>query len=87
MCILQWIRFNFSDPSYYTSSFSSICIPIHLHLLREISQQHPFQRPKVLDLLALSFDMKTDMDALYAVRFEAIKFERLLTATFSISWI
>jgi hypothetical protein len=67
MGILQWIKVNFTDPDYYTTSYNTLCVPIHLELLREIAYRHPLQRTKVLELIALSFEMETGLDAVIAV--------------------
>ena len=70
MGLLYWIRVNWADRDYYTTSFSSFCLAIHLEILREISAKHVLQRPKVLELLTLAFEMDTGLDALAAVRGE-----------------
>jgi hypothetical protein len=67
MGVLHWIKYNLTDPDYYTTSYNTLCIPIHLELLRDISQRHPLQRSEVLNLLATSFETKTGLDALAAV--------------------
>jgi negative elongation factor C/D len=67
MGLLHWIRSNFTDPSYYTTSYNTLCTPLHLDLLREICARHPLQRPTVLDILVKSFEMEPELDALAAL--------------------
>eukprot|EP01114_Cavostelium_apophysatum_P017848 TRINITY_DN5391_c0_g1_i1.p1 TRINITY_DN5391_c0_g1~~TRINITY_DN5391_c0_g1_i1.p1 ORF type:complete len:603 (+),score=146.86 TRINITY_DN5391_c0_g1_i1:116-1924(+) len=67
MGILQWIRFNLTDPEYYATSYNTLCVPIHLELLRELSSKHVLLRPQIMDLLSISFEMKTSLDALAAL--------------------
>jgi len=69
MGVLQWIKVNFEDPDYYTSSNKTLCVPLHLEVLREIAYRHPLQRQKVLELLSLCFEMETGLDAVIAVRY------------------
>ncbi len=67
MGIIYWITVNFTDPEYY-ASYTTLCLPIHLELLREIVYRHPLQRIKVLELLSASFEMETGLEAVNAVR-------------------
>lgn len=64
MGVLTWIRYNFTDPEYYLTSFNTSCIPIHLELLREICDKHPLQRPHIFALLRDAFELETPLDAL-----------------------
>lgn len=66
---MQWIKANLVDPEYYSISYNALCIPIHLELLRDISKFHPLHRSTILEILISSFEMKTSLDALAAVKF------------------
>ena len=65
--MLYWIRTNFLDPTYYTTSYNTLCTPLHLDLLREVCATHALQRHAVLDILVKSFEMEPELEALAAV--------------------
>jgi len=68
MGVLYWIRVNVTDADYYISSSHTLCLPIHLKLVRQISLLHPLQRTHILDLLSTMFELKTTgLDALAAL--------------------
>jgi negative elongation factor C/D len=68
--VLQWIRVNMTDASYYTATVNTLRMPIYFDLLREISYRHPFQREIILNLLTDCFSIDYELDALATVEFK-----------------
>jgi len=67
MGVLQWIRANLTDPTYYVTSIKTARTPFYLELLRDIAYKHPFQRDAVHRVLQECFKIDYDLDALAAV--------------------
>lgn len=65
--IILWIRTNLVEGNNFATAFNTKSFSSLFGLLREICHLHPFQRPKVFDVLTACFEVQTELDALVAL--------------------
>jgi negative elongation factor C/D len=65
--IIRWVRANLVEGNNFATAFNTKSSTSYFALLREICHIHPFQRPKVFEVLTACFEVETDLDALMAL--------------------
>jgi hypothetical protein len=67
--ILHWVRLSLLDPSYYETTYHTVCTPVLLKILCEIATQHRLLQDSVFESLEQAFALPTSMDALTGMNF------------------
>jgi len=78
MGILLYVGSFLRRGTFYSSSYSSACTPVYLHLLRRIAELHSLQRPSVFAVLCDCFHVRLDLDALAALEMRRLMLDNIL---------
>lgn len=67
MCTIYWLSLFFHDPNWFLTNYNPAVFDILLDLVCEISSLHSSHHMPCLELLSVSFELETELDALDAL--------------------